>query len=165
MANKVYGQYESAITFKASGGTVLFTPTSVANNAGRISDRYDRGGGAPFAKPTLYIWRVVTKAGAALAVGTALEVYLATSDGTSADGNQGTSDAAFSAADKRRNLQYLGALIADSTSSGEVQIASGLVEIRERYISVVWWNTLGQSLSGTAGDHSFTLTPVPDEIQ
>ena len=162
MANKVYVNPETAITFKASGGDVVFTNTSVANAAGRISAQWDRGSGA---KPARYVWRAHTKAGAALAVGNALEIYFATSDGTDVDGNQGTSDAAFSAADKRRNLQFVGLVVADSTSNGEVQIASGVVEIYTRYVSVVWWNGLGQTLSSTAGDHTFTLTPVPDEIQ
>jgi len=162
MSNKIYGASETPIVFKSSLGDVTFTPTSVANGAGRISARWDRGAGS---KPSLYKWRVHTKAAAALAVGTPLEVYLATSDGTDEDGNLGTADAAFASADKRRNLQYVGAINADSITNGEVQIASGLVEIRDRYVSVVWWNALGQALSATATDHTFTLTPVPDEIQ
>ena len=162
MANKVYVAPETAISFKSSGGDVVFTPASVANGAGRISAQWDRGSGS---KPARYVWRVHTKAAAALAVGVALEIYFATSDGTDVDGNQGTSDAAFSAADKRRNLQFVGTVVADSTTNGEVQISSGVVEIYTRYVSVVWWNALGQSLTGTNGDHTFTLTPVPDEIQ
>lgn len=162
MANKIYGAPESAVTFKASGGDVTFTPQNVSSGAGRISAQWDRGAGS---KPTVYVWRAVTKAAAALAVGVALEIYFATSDGTSVDGNQGTADAAFTSSDKRRNVKYVGAVISDSTSNGEVQVASGLVEIRSRYVSVVWWNALGQALTNTAGDHTFSLTPVPDEVQ
>lgn len=162
MANKIYVNPETAITFKASGGDVVFTPKNVASAAGRISAQWDRGSGA---KPGRYVWRVHTKASAGLTVGNALEIYFATSDGTDVDGNQGTSDAAFSAADKRRNLQFVGSVVADSTSSGEVQIGSGVVEIFVRYLSVVWWNAFGQTLTNTDGDHTFTLTPVPDEIQ
>lgn len=162
MANKVYAAPETAIVFKSSGGDVTFTPTSVANAAGRISAQWDRGSGS---KPARYYWRAVTKAAAALAVGVQLEIYFATSDGTYIDGNQSTSDAAFSATDKRRNLQAVGVIEADSTTNGEVQIASGIVWIFTRYVSVVWWNALGQSLSSTASDHLFTLTPIPDEVQ
>jgi len=162
MPNKIYGVAETAITFKSSGGSALFTPTSIANAAGRISERYDRGASSA---ATRYRWRVVTKAVSALTVGNALEIYIATSDGTNADGNQSTSDAAFSAADKRNNLQPIGAVVADSTSSGEVQVASGECVIRDRYFSVVWWNAFGVALSGTAGDHSISFTPVPDEVQ
>lgn len=162
MANKVYAAPETAISFKSSGGDVTFTPTSVANGAGRISAQWDRGTGS---KPMRYKWRAKTKAGAALAVGTQLEIYFSTSDGTIQDGNQSTSDAAFAAGDKRRNLQPVGVIEADSTSNGEPQYASGVVWIFDRYVSVVWWNALGQALSGTAGDHEFTLTAVPDEVQ
>jgi len=162
MANKIYGAPETAITFKSSGGTVLFTPTSVANAAGRISTQWDRGAGS---QPMRYVWRATTKAAAALAVGNQLQIFFATSDGTNVDGNQGTTDAAFAATDKRNNLWYVGAIVADSTTNGEVQTASGTIEIFTRYVSVVWWNALGQALSGTAGDHLFTLTAVSDEIQ
>lgn len=162
VASKIYGSPETAITFKASGGTVTLTLTSLGNNAGRISAQWDRGAGA---KPSLYKWRGTVKAAAALVVGVQLELYFATSDGTDVDGNQGTSDAAFSASDKRRNLQYVGSIVGDSTSNGELQKGSGLVEIRDRYVSLVVWNTLGQALTGTATDHYFSLTPVPDEIQ
>lgn len=162
MANKIYVAPETAISFKASGGDVTFTPQNVANAAGRISAQWDRGAGS---KPARYVWRAHTKAGAALAIGATLEIYFATSDGTDVDGNQSTSDAAFAAADKRRNLQFVGTVVADSTTNGEVQIGSGVIEIFTRYLSVVWWNNLGQTLTNTAGDHTFTLTPVPDEIQ
>ena len=162
MANKIYVAPETAIVFKASGGDVTFTPKNVANGAGRRSAQWDRGSGS---KPARYVWRVHTKAAAGLTVGNALEVYFATSDGTDVDGNQGTTDAAFSAADKRRNLRYVGSVIADDTTNGEVQIASGVVEIYTRYVSVVWWNAFGQTLTNVDADHTFSLTPVPDEVQ
>lgn len=162
MANKIYNAPETPITFKSSGGTVVFTPQNVSNGAGRISAQWDRGAGS---KPGLYRWRARTKAAAALSVGTVLEIYAVTSDGTTVDGNFGTADAAVSASDKRRNLEPIGSIVADSTTNGEVQQSSGLIEIHERYFSVMWWNALGQALTNTAGDHEFILTPVPPEIQ
>lgn len=164
MANQILQAPGTAVTFKASGGDVTFTNTSVANGAGRISAQWDRGSGS---KPGLYRWEATTKAAAGLSVGAVLEIYLATAHSSSSqiDGNQSTSDAAFSATDKRRNLQVVGSIVADSTSSGEIQNASGLVFITARYVSVVWWNALGQALSSTAGDHVFTLIPYPPEVQ
>jgi len=162
MPNKIYTAPETAITFKASGGTVTFTPQNVANGAGRVSTQWDRGSGS---KPALYRWRIVTKFGSALAVGARLDAYFAFGDGTYVDGNFGTTDAAVSAIDKLRNLSFVGGIAADSTSSGEVQYASGLCVIQERYVSVVWWNAAGVTLTNTAGDHAFILTPVPDEVQ
>lgn len=162
MPNQVYYAPGTPVTFKASGGTVTFTPQNVATSAGRISAQWDRGAGS---LPALFRWRAKTKAGAALAIGAKLEIYLVSSDGTIVDGNLGTSDAAFSAADKRINLQCIGTINADSTSNGEPQQASGFVEIRERYVSIVWFNMFAQTLTNVAGDHEFILTPVPDEIQ
>lgn len=162
MPNLIYVAPGSAVTFKASGGTVLFTPTSVSTGAGRISTQWDRGAGS---QPGWYKWRATTKAAAALAVGVQLEIYFATSDGTTVDGNFGTTDAAWSTTDKRRNLQAVGTINADSTTNGEVQNGSGLVFIADRYVSVAWWNLFGQALSSTAGDHIFSLTPESDEIQ
>lgn len=162
MANKIYANPETAIAFASSGGDVVFTPTSVANGAGRISAQWDRGAGS---KPVRYKWRAKTKAAAALTAGAILGIYLSTSNGTVQDGNLGTVDAALSDINKLNNLQSVGGIVADSTVNGELQYASGIIEIYDRYVSVVWWNALGQALSGTAGDHTFTLTPIPDEIQ
>lgn len=162
MPNKVYINPETAVTFAPSGGNVAFTVTSLANNAGRISAQWDRGSGA---KPARYVWRAKTKASAALTAGTALDIFMSTSNGSIQDGNLGTSDAAISSVEKMNNLRGCGAIIADSTTSGEPLQSSGIVTIYDRYVSVVWWNRLGQALTGTASDHAFVLTPVPDEIQ
>lgn len=162
MATKVYGARETAIVFKSSGGDAAFTPTSLANAAGRVSAQYDRGATS---KPTIYIWRARTKLNVSPTVGAILSVYLATSDGTDADGELGTTDAALPAADRRRNLTLIGVIQADEASTTRSMNASGLVEIRERYVQVVWYNEFGQALSGTAGDHQVTLTPAPDELQ
>jgi hypothetical protein len=162
MANKIYLAPETTITFKSSGGTVMFTPTSVADAAGRLSARHDLGSAS---RSRRYEWRAKTKLSAAATVGRVIEIYLATSDGTIADGNQGASDAAFSAGDERRNLKFIGVIEVDKNDSTRVFHASGVCEIDARYVSVVWWNDTGQSLSGTASDHEFILTPVPDEVQ
>lgn len=165
MANLVHHLQGTSVTFAPSGGTVVLTMTSLANGAGRVSAQHDRTASAT---PGLYIIQVKTKAAGALAVGAQLEVYLL-QGAVSGDlpGNLGTSDAAVSSADKRRNLGPPVVLInADSTSSGEVQTSnSNIVEVYGRYVSVVVWNALGQALTGTAGDHIVTLTPVPPQIQ
>lgn len=162
MANKVYAAPETAISFKASGGTVAFTPTSLASGSLRVSAQYDRGSGS---KPGRYIWRATTKL-ASVAAGAAVGVYLSTSDGTTQDGNLGASDATVASADKIRNLQWLGNVVCDKGSdASEPWSTSGVVEIYDRYVSVAILNASGVSLSSTAGDHVFSLTPVADEIQ
>lgn len=166
MPTKLYHAPETPVIFAPSGGDVLFTPTSVANGAGRISTQWDRGSGS---KPGLYRWRIKTEAAAALAVGAQLRAYLVQAFSASAGdvpGNFGVTDAAVSSEDKLRNLGApIGIVNADSTTNGEDQIASGICFIYSRYVSVVWWNALGQALGATAGNHAMTFEAIPLESQ
>ena len=162
MANKVYNNPETPITFKASGGTVVFTPTSLATVAGRVSARHDLGAAA---RSEWYEWRAKTKFATAPVLGEIIEIYLATSDGTIEDGNVGTADAALATGDKRKNLHLIGIIIVDKADVTEPMHASGLCRIDARYISAAWWNATADALSATAGDHEFILTPVPPEVQ
>jgi hypothetical protein len=162
MPTKVYVAQETPTTFKASGGTVLFTPTSLANGAGRISTQWDRGSSS---RPAAFLARARYKCATAPAVGNLLEVYLAMGDGTYIDGNLSAVDAAVAAADKRRNLRWIMNVVADTASTSEIMVAERMIWLPSRYVSVVWWNALGVALSSTAADMEFTLTPVPDEVQ
>lgn len=166
MASKQYFNPETNVVFKSTGGDVTFTPQNVANAAGRISAQLDRGAGA---KPGFYRWYALTKAAAALAVGNQLRIYLNQSHGSAAGevtGNQATTDGAFASEDKLRNMGApIGVVNADSTTNGEIQIATGVCFIYSRYVQVVWWNALGQALTNVAADHVFILTPIPPEQQ
>lgn len=164
MANKIYLQRETEITFKSSGGSAAFTPTSVANGAGRISAQCDLGA-AP--KSRLYRWRVKTACAATPTVGNLIRLYLVCADdATDLDGNAGTSDAAYNTENLLKNLQHIGNVVIDVAGTGAQKASSlGAFEIASRYISVVWWNASGAALSATAGDHQLVLVPVPDEIQ
>lgn len=161
MPQKLYSRREDAVRFEASGGNVVLTLTSLANGAGRVSAQYDRGVGGAADR---FIWRFKTTLAVAAALGAVLTIYLVTSDGTDADGNLGTTDAALPALDRRRNLVPIGSVIADAASTGPFK-ASGVVEILERFVQVVVVNEMGQALSASAGDHAFVLTPVPPEVQ
>lgn len=166
MSNPIYYLPETSIVFAPSGGDVVFTPQNLANGAGRISAQWDRGSGA---QPGLHRAFTSLKAGAALAVGAQLTVYLVQSYGSGSNqvtGNFGTSDAAVSSIDKLRNLGApAGVVNADSTSNGEQQVTTFTCFLYARYIQVLWWNALGQTLTNTAGDQQFILTPIPPEIQ
>lgn len=163
MANKIYVAPESAIVWKSSGGTYTFTPTSVANAAGRIGAQGDLGSAS---HSGWYRWRAKTKCGTAGTVGRAVRIYIATSDGTIEDGNLSTADAGVSSEDKTRNLLFVGCIVVDKASDAtEPFQASGIVYLPYRYVSPVWWNDTAQALSSTAGDHEFQLIPIPDEIQ
>jgi hypothetical protein len=162
MGNKVYVAPEAALTFKDSGGDAVLALQNLGYGAGRISARYDRGEGS---HPRLYKWRAVIQFETAPVVGEYVEIFLAESDGTNADGNVGTADAALTAGQKS-NLNPLGPVRAQTTDTGASFTASGYCLISERYFSVgVWNNSAGDNLKNTANASFVVLTPVPDEIQ
>ena len=162
MPNRILALRETPITFKQSGGTADFNPSGKVNNTGRVSNRWDRG---TLATSPRYIWRAKTRCATAPAIGAILKVYLVTSDGTDADGEINVVGGDLPTADRLRNLTPIGVVVADEASSTRFFIASGVVEILERYVQVVWYNEFGVALSATTTDHLFTLTAAPDEIQ
>lgn len=161
MPNKVYQAAETAITWLASGGTNAFTPTSLATNAGRQGAHHDFGTSS---RARRFAWRAWLKPGATRVVGQTVEVYFKTSDGTRHDNDDGTGDIAVSASDKLRNLKLLGVIQIDENAAVEM-VASGELEIGHRYGAPIFWNSTANTLSTTAGDYGFSLTPIPDEIQ
>lgn len=162
MANQIKQVLGTPIVFKSASGDVVFTPTSLGAAAGRQSARYDFGTAAA---PRRFAWRAWAKTTATSVIGEILEVYLATDDGTSPDTDHGTSDAALGSAEYRRNVQFLGAAQVYKTNTAHVIVASGIVEIGHRYGAVAFWNATANSLSTTATDYGFSLTPIIDEIQ
>jgi len=161
MANKIYQIAETAITWLASGGIETFTPTSLATANGRQGAHHDFGTSA---RSRLFEWRAWMKPGGTRVVGEAVRVYLKTSDGTHPDNDDGTGDIALSSADKLRNVRQLGAIVIDENAAVEMA-ASGIVEIAARYAAPIFYNATANTLSATAADFGFSLTPIPDEVQ
>lgn len=162
MANLIYQNEEAEITWLASGGDNVLTLTSVGAGAGRQGALHDFGVGA---RAYLFVWRAWVKFATTPVVGDQVQVYLKTSDGTHPDNDDGAGDAAVSAEDKLKNLDLIGQIIVDEASTTPEFVASGVVQIPERSVGPVFWNASADALSGTAGDHGFSLTPVPAEIQ
>lgn len=160
-ATKILQHDESAITWLASGGTEAFTPTSLATQAGRQGAHHDFGTSA---RSRLFAWRAWIKPGGTRVVGESVRVYFKTSDGTHHDNDDGTGDIALSAADKLRNLRQLGAIVIDENAAVEM-VASGFIELPARYGAPLFFNASANTLSSTAADFGFSLTPVPDEVQ
>jgi hypothetical protein len=161
MANKAYQHDESAITWRSSTGTELLTCTSLGAAAGRQGAHHDFGTAA---RARRFAWRAWIVPGATRVVGQLVTVYFKTSDGTNHDNDDGTGDIAVSAADKTRNLMVLGSIQIDENAAVPM-VASGEFEMSHRYGAPVMWNGTANSLSATALDFGFSLTPVPDEIQ
>ena len=162
MTAKAYLLPETAITFKSTGGTVTFTPTSLASGAGRQSAQHDFGISARAAH---FNWRAYCKFQTTPVVGEEVWIYLKTSDGTYPDNDDGTTDAAVSAEDKLKNLKYLGKIVVDEASTTPAFVASGECFVSHRYAQVVFWNETADAFSSTAADHGFILEPWSMQAQ
>lgn len=161
MPNKIYQIDEVAVTWQSAGGTELFTATSLAAGAGRQGAYHDFGTAA---RSSLFAWRARLVPGATRVVGEIVEVYWITSDGSHPDNDDGTGDIAVSAKDKLRNVLFLGTIEIDENAAVKM-VASGLLEHRHRYGAPVFWNATANTLSATAADYGFQVTPVPDQVQ
>ena len=159
--NKIYAVAETPVSFRDSGGTVAITLQNLGAGAGRISAQWDRGAGA---QPMRYRARITCSWAATVTVGQAIELYLATSNGTDVDGTVGVVNAALTT-EKRRNLQPVGFLIVDQTSANVPTTAAFTVDIYERYVSLGVWNATTVALQNTANTSYIVLTPYPDDIQ
>jgi hypothetical protein len=158
MANKVLMQEETPIVWAASGGDYALTLSSVSAGAVRVGQRGDLGA-AP--RSRLYRWRYVNDSfGSAPTVGQTVDVYWAASDGTYADGNVGTSDAAGSTV-ALPNLLFLRSATVQTTSTTDDIIISGIVELADQYGAPVIDNNTSVTITGGR----FELVPIPDEIQ
>jgi len=160
MASLIYRAVETSITFKDSGGSAVWTLQNLAADAKRISARYDRGDGS---LPARYRWRAVVQWTATPVVGQWAEFYIAGSDGTNADGNIGTSDAAVLHV-ALWNMLHVGVVRVQTAAGATNNIASGIVDIWDRYISVGIWNQASVGLQNTANVSFLILTPTPEVL-
>lgn len=161
MANKIYTLQETAVTWLSTGGTELLTPTSLATLSGRQGAHHDFTAGSVGRR---FAWRAWLKPGATRVVGEVVEIYFKTSDGTRHDNDDGTGDIAVSAKDKLRNVTLIGVLQIDENAAVEM-VTSGIVELLHRYGAPIFWNATANTLSATAGDFGYSMTPCVDEIQ
>jgi hypothetical protein len=161
--NDIYLNPGTPVTFKSTGGTILFTPTSLAFGAGRKSAEWDRGTGP---QPGEYRWRVKTKFQGTPVVRSLVNIYLATGDGTTYDGEVAAGDAAFTDSNALdTTIRRIGSIVIDTTTTDAIH-TSGTFRMVARYGILIWWNaTAAATLSATAGDHEFIATPIPPQKQ
>jgi hypothetical protein len=162
MANKAYIARETPTVWSDTAGDLAITLNNLAAGAGRVGARKDFGAGSTSQE---YSWRLTVQFETTPVVGETVEVYLATSDGTRPDGEVGTADAALSAANKRKNLMFIGVLIVDVATVDIDFTASGVCRIPTRYVSPVIYNATADNLQATNDTGEFTLTPIPPEVQ
>jgi hypothetical protein len=156
----VYGAPETPITFQDSGGTVDITLAGLATQGARISDRYDRGAGS---KPRRYEWRFVCQWTNTPAQWGQVQLFLVESDGTYADGNYGTSDAAVSPLPN--TVPFFGRTWVTNATANSNFVTSGVLQINDRYFSIIIYNAGSVAFRNTANINYFILTPIPEETQ
>ena len=165
MANLIYNQPEADIVWQDTGSspTHIITLTSLLTTVGRQGVTHDFG--ATTARSRLYSWRAWVQFDTAPVLGETVGIYLKTSNGTTWDNDDAEGDADVSAADKLKNLHFIGAIVVDEAAADVTMSASGLVSISAQEVAPVFQNDTVDSLRDVASVHGFSLRPVPDEIQ
>lgn len=157
---------DTPVSFKNSGGTVLWTPADTAVGHGRISSVWDRGAGA---KPWLYSWECRVKWVATPADADEFRLYLVRSSvaatAAQTDGGLTFGDADLaSETELDRHCKYIDTILA--SAADVAQCTHGLIEIAERYVAIAGWNASATKAMGTTdADFEFIFTPLIDEIQ
>lgn len=161
MANEAYIRKGTSLLINGEvGAAYAFSMEAIANAAGRVSAQIDLGV-AP--RPGIYQWSCEVQFQATPTQGSGLELYLAfapDADATQIDGDVGNADAALGDIDMRRNLQFIGMVISENAAASEKCVASGRVQITERYVSVVGYNASGATTNATDSNFRFDLVPV-----
>ena len=170
MANLIYFLQEADILFApaaAADSDVTFEIDAVATAGGHQSAQKDLGV-VTTASPYRYFWRAFMQFQATPTLGERVDIYLKLAYSSSAshiDNDDGTTDAAVSAIDKLNNLKYIGSVVVDEAAANIPSSASGIVEIYEQFVQVVFWNASGATTTTDVDENGFILAAIPDEIQ
>jgi hypothetical protein len=171
MANLIYRNRETTLWFvpaaAAQAEDYAFEVHNLASGAGRQSAQCDLGEGAVSA---LYEWRAFVQFATTPVLGETVDIYLKTAGSSAAatthpDNDDGTGEGAVSAADKLKNLQWIGSIVVDEATADVEMVASGEVFIIARAFNVVFWNASADDLTNDVDENGFMLSPVPMEIQ
>lgn len=165
MTNKIYTQQETAIqwTDDATGGDYTLDCGGLAADGVRAGDVGDLGA-AP--RADRYYWQLVVDGfDTAPVIGETVDLYLSFSpDGTDIDGDLSGVDGASSTV-VLPNLLSLGSAVVQTTTAANELMISGIVEILARYVIPVVHNNTADALLSSGDAHTFTLYPMPPEVQ
>lgn len=164
MPNKVYTNTETDIYFgSGTAPTVEFSPEGLPIGSGQISTSKDLGA---FPHSSIYRWIAQTSVAGTGSLNGAVEMYLATSpDNSRFDGGLTANNSMIGNSNVKKNLHWMGSIGVQTVGSGALYVTSGIVEIYNRYVSLVWFNQSQAKLWPVSGVHQLILTPIPDEIQ
>jgi hypothetical protein len=154
------------LVWKASGGDKVLTLTSLAHtsNGTRQGDKSATLVNTQYGLPEYLELYFVTKFGSAPTNGDEIQIYIGESDnataGTSNPGTLTGADATLSnPTEIVKQLNFVGSLIASNGTGTGAQNQRFRYKPVCAYIIPVVLNAAAQDLSGTAGDHSLTITP------
>jgi hypothetical protein len=163
-ANKILVTKGTPLLFADAAQTPAATMTLSNRTAGtgQCSARYTKTGGN--VKSQKWEMRPHIQLTGTNIVGEVLEFYVSTSDGTNAQGNIVTTDAALTT-DKRKNLTFAGVLVVDQTTSNTTMTAAFPVTIEEASYSVCMWNATSLPTKTDTAIHGVVMTPMDIEVQ
>lgn len=152
------------ITWKSSGGTYTLTLTSLTNGSCREGGKSATLVDGTKGMPEILVCRLESAVGSAATTGRELNLYFGESDsstaGTNNPGNLTGADAGLSTpTELLAQLGFAGSLSFSNTRGTNVQKAVLFYWPKLPYIIPVLYNDTGQTLSGTAGNHTLSVTP------
>lgn len=161
---KVYAIDETPVIWKASGGTKLFTPTSLASGAGRQGAIHRFFPAEESAGPYIFPWRAWLKPGGTRVVDEVVQVWWKAMALAYPDNDDDTGDVVVSAQDKLNNCTLIGSIKIDQDAAVEMARGGDLI-LRHLHGSPIFWNATANALSSTAADFGFMVTPQALQLQ
>lgn len=150
------------ITWKSSGGTYAFAPTSLADQAAWEGDKGDLYN-ATYGLPAVLECFVTSSVGTTVASdGKEIQFYFSQSqNATAGSDNPGGLTGASSSrgATLRYQITYAGQLPFLTGLTTGIQRAQFTFYPKTRYLIPYVFNNSGKTLGATAGDHTLTVTP------
>lgn len=164
--NKIRTTRQNLKSWQDTGGDYALTIKNLANAAVRVGARHDRGATLPYVDrlEVEIVINGLATAPAAGDVGNSVDVYIAQSDGTNADSNIGTGDAAGAVDDLPNMRRAASAFVRNTTTTQKLISRIVLEGIAARYYSIVIHNRTGVALHAS-NTHTVKVTEVPLEIE
>jgi hypothetical protein len=154
----------TAITWKSSGGDKVLTLTSLTNGSMREGDKSATLVDGTKGLPELVEFRLESAVGSAATNGKEINLLIGESDDSTAGnanpGNLTGADAGVSnPTELSQQLNFAGSLVLSNARGTNVQKQRIRYKPICAYLIPVIYNDSGQTLSGTAGNHTLVMTP------